>query len=202
MTETTLNNELNILVNEAVTLGYKVNKPIVKLDSIYGNKLGYYAHRRNEIVIHDHYADNADTKEVMQTLRHELAHAIAEQNNTEKKAVWHGQVWKDILIALGGDAERYHVGSYSKPAFVKKTMKELYAILPTKPADTWERGTYKQWLTRGYHVMKGQKGQLVVWEFSADEYETDVDGKTADWGRASAVYFTPDQVEPNTRKEQ
>ena len=201
MNETQLNNELNILVNEYSSL-YKINKPSLMVDNVYGNKLGYYSHAKNQIVIHEHYAENADPAEVMQTLRHELAHAIAEQNNTEKKAVWHGQVWKDILIALGGDPERYHQGTYSKPAFVKKSMKELYSILPTKPATEWERGTYKQWLTRGYHVMKGQKGQLVVWEFSADEYETQEDGKTSEWGRASAVYFTPDQVEPNTRKDQ
>lgn len=194
--------KLDNAVNHAHRLGYTVNTPELLLDNIYGNKLGYYSHGKNKIVIHEHFVENADEKEIEQTLIHELAHAIAEQNNTEKKAVWHGQVWKDILTALGGEAERYHVGTYHKPAFVKKTMKELYAILPTKPADTWERGTYKQWLTRGYHVMKGQKGQLVVWEFSADEYETQEDGKTSEWGRASAVYFTSDQVEPNTRKEQ
>ena len=81
-------------------------------------------------------------------------------------------------------------------------MVELYATQPKKPAADWERGTFKQWLSRGYHVMKGQKGILSVWEFSADEYETSTDGKTSNWGRASAVYFTPDQVEPNKRKEQ
>ena len=197
-----LEKELMKLAQDARDLGYTVKTPELKTDNIYGNKLGYYAHRRNQIVIHDHFVENADESEIEQTLKHELAHAIAEQNNTEKKAVWHGQVWKDILVALGGEAERYHQGTYHKPAFVKKTMKELYTILPTKPATEWERGTYKQWLTRGYHVIKGQKGQLVVWEFSADEYETDIDGKTSEWGRASAVYFTPDQVEPNTRKEQ
>ena len=194
--------KLDNAVNHAYRLGYTVNTPELTLDSIYGNKLGYYSHAKNKIVMHDHFVENADESEIEQTLKHELAHAIAEQNNTEKKAVWHGQVWKDILIALGGQAERYHQGTYSKPAFVKKSMKELYSILPTKPATEWERGTYKQWLTRGYHVMKGQKGQLVVWEFSADEYETQEDGKTSEWGRASAVYFTPDQVKPNTRKEQ
>lgn len=202
MNETQLNNELNILVNEAQSLGYTIAKPILMLDSIYGNKLGYYSHGRNKIVLHDHFVKNADVAEIMQTLKHELAHAIAEQSNTEKKAVWHGQAWKDVLVAIGGDPSRYHVGNYKKPAFVKKSMKELYSTLPTKPADTWERGTFKQWLTRGYHVIKGQKGTLSVWEFSADEYETDVDGKTSEWGKASAVYFTPDQVEPNQRKEQ
>lgn len=201
MTETQLNNELNILVNEAVSLGYKINKPTLLIDPVYGSKLGYYQHGSNKIVIHDHYAENADTKEVMQTLRHELAHAIAEQNNTTKKHIWHGQAWKDVLIALGGDPERYHVGSYSKPEHVKKSMKDLYATLPKHPADRWEQGTYKQWLSRGYHVIKGQKGSLRVWEFEANEYETGKDGETSTWGRAAAVYFTPDQVEANTKKE-
>lgn len=44
---------------------------------------------------------------------------------------------------------------------------------------------------------KGEKGSIAVWEFVADEYETEVDGKTSKWGRASAVYFTPEQVESN-----
>lgn len=202
MNETTLNNELNILLNEYSNL-YKINKPSLMVDKVYGNKLGYYSHAKNQIVIDEHYAENADVAEVMQTLKHELAHAIAEQNNTNKKAVWHGQAWKDVLIAIGGDPERYHVGNYRKPEHKKLSMKELYAIQPKHPASRWDRGTYKQWLSRGYHVMKGQKGQFVQWEFVADqEYETDVDGKTSNYGRASAVYFTNDQVEPNERKEQ
>lgn len=197
MTETQLNNELNILVNEAVSLGYTVTKPKLMLESVYGNKLGYYSHAKNLIVIHDHYAENADTSEVMQTLRHEVAHAAAEQSNTEKKHVWHGQAWKDVLVAIGGDPERYHQGSYTKPVFKKKSMKELFATKAKHPATRWERGTYNQWLSRGYHVIKGQKGSLAVWEFVADEYETDTDGKTSNYGRASAVYFTPEQVEAN-----
>jgi hypothetical protein len=81
-------------------------------------------------------------------------------------------------------------------------MAELFAITPKHPADRWERGTFKQWLSRGYHVMKGQHGSLAVWEFVADEYELkDQDGKTSNYGRASAVYFTPDQVEANKPKE-
>lgn len=192
--------ELDNLVNYAYRLGYKVQSPVLMLDSIYGNKLGYYSHGRNKIVLHDHFAEHADKEEVMQTVKHELAHAIAEQNNTNKKAVWHGQAWKDVLEALGGKPERYHVGKYTKPAFVKVPIKELYSITPKRPANDWEQGTYRQWLTRGYHVKKGQKGTLRIWEFSADEYETDVDGKTSNWGRASAVYFTPEQVESNTAK--
>lgn len=200
--ETQLNNELNILVNKAQELGYKVIKPTLFLDPIYGNKLAYYQHGTNKIVMHDHFVDNADLAEVMNTLIHELAHAVAEQNNETDKRVWHGDAWKDINTALGGNAERFHVGGYVKPAPVKKTMKELFKTLPKHPADRWERGTFNQWLSRGYHVMKGQKGQFTTWEFSADEYETDVDGKTSKWGRASANYFTNDQVETNTRKEQ
>lgn len=76
-------------------------------------------------------------------------------------------------------------------------MDELYAIKAKYPADRWERGTFKQWLERGYHVIKGQKGQFTTWEFVADEYETDTDGKSSNFGRASAVYFTHNQVEAN-----
>lgn len=196
-----LEKELFKLAQDARDLGYKITTPTLFVDNIYGNKLGYYQHGRNKIVMHDHFVENAPEDEIEQTLKHELAHAIAEQNNTGKKAVWHGQAWKDILTALGGSPDRYHQGAYHKPAHKKMSMAELFAIQPTKPADEWERGTFNQWLRRGYHVMKGQKGQFVQWEFVADEYETETDGKTSNYGRAAAVYFTPDQVEPNKPKE-
>lgn len=189
--------KLDNLVNYAYRQGYKVETPELFIDNVYGNKLAYYQHGRNKIVMHEHFVKNGSAEEIEQTLIHELAHAVAEQNNTNKKAVWHGDSWKKINADLGGNASRYHKGGYHKPAPVKKTMAELFAIQPKHPADRWERGTFKQWLTRGYHVMKGQKGQLQVWEFVADEYELEEDGKTGNYGRASAVYFTPDQVEPN-----
>ena len=59
MNETVLNNELNILVNEYSNL-YKINKPSLMVDKVYGNKLGYYSHAKNQIVIDEHYAENAD----------------------------------------------------------------------------------------------------------------------------------------------
>ena len=127
-----------------------------------------------------------------------MAHLIAETVNTKAKGVWHGQVWKDIFAAIGGNAERYNTSGFVKPgAKPVKTMEELRRIKPTRPATDWERGTFRQWLERGYHVMKGQKGERTVWQFVADEYETAEDGKTSKFGRASAVYFTPDQVAPN-----
>lgn len=192
-----LEQALNTLAEDARNLGYKIETPTLFIDNVYGNKLAYYQHGHNRIVIHDHYAENGTEEEVLNTLVHEMAHAVAEQNNETDKRIWHGDFWKKINAELGGDAERYHQGGYRKPAPVKKSMQELFAIQPKYPADRWERGTFKQWLSRGYHVMKGQKGTLTIWEFVADEYETDEDGKTSTWGRASAVYFTPDQVEPN-----
>lgn len=191
-------NIIEQLAADARALGYKIEAPKLTADSVYGSKLAYYAHGRNIIVIHEHYLENGSDDEVSNTLVHEMAHAVAEQNNTATKAVWHGDAWKKINAELGGDAERFHQGGYEKPAPVKKTMAELFAIQPKHPATDWERGTFKQWLTRGYHVMKGQKGQLQVWTFIADEYELkDQDGKTGKGGRAAAVYFTPDQVEAN-----
>ena len=197
-----LEKELMKLAQDARDLGYTVTTPKLFTEAVYGNKLAYYAHGSNKIVMHDHYIENASAEEIENTLIHELAHAIAEQNNTEKKAVWHGEAWKLINEKLGGDSERYHQGAYKKPAYKAVPMKDLYARLPQRPATDWDRGTYKQWLSRGYHVIKGQKGQLSVWEFSADEYETDVDGKTSNWGKASAVYFNNDQVQANEPKEQ
>lgn len=192
-----LEKELMKLAQDARDLGYSVVTPSLTLDSVYGNKLAYYQHGANKIVMHDHFAETANEAEIENTLIHELAHAVAEQNNTTDKRVWHGDAWKEINAQLGGNAERYHQGDYKKPEYKKVPMAELFKIQPTQPASNWERGTFKQWLNRGYHVMKGQKGSLSVWEFSSDEYETSTDGKTAEWGRASAVYFTPDQVEPN-----
>lgn len=190
------------LAQDARELGYTVKTPELFVDPVYGNKLAYYQHGSNKIVMHDDYVENGTPEELENTLIHELAHAVAEQNNPKpEKRIWHGDFWKQINTQLGGDSERYHAGSYRKPAPVKKSMKELYAIQPKHPADRWERGTYKQWLSRGYHVIKGQKGSFVQWEFVADEYElADQDGKTSNYGRASAVYFTPDQVEPNEKK--
>jgi len=195
-----LEQALNTLAEDARNLGYKIETPTLFIDNVYGNKLAYYQHGHNRIVIHDHYAENGTEEEVLNTLVHEVAHAVAEQNNETDKRIWHGDFWKQINAELGGDAERYHQGGYKKPAPVKKSMQELFAIQPKYPADRWERGTFKQWLSRGYHVMKGQKGTLTIWEFVADEYELEQDGKTSNYGRASAVYFTPDQVEANKPK--
>lgn len=196
-----LEKELMKLAQDARDKGYKITTPELIVDSIYGNKLGYYQHGRNRIVIHDHFVENGAPEEIENTLIHELAHAVAEQNNDTGKMVWHGEAWKAINTELGGNASRYHIGGYSKPAHKKLSRDELFSIQPTKPADEWERGTFNQWLRRGYHVMKGQKGQFVQWEFVAEEYETEKDGQTSNYGRAAAVYFTPDQVEPNKPKE-
>lgn len=202
-----LEKELMKLAQDARELGYKITTPTLFVDPVYGNKLAYYQQGSNKIVMHDHFVETAEADEIENTLIHELAHAVAEQNNTETKKggtlkrVWHGDVWKNINSQLGGNAERFHQGGYKKPEHIKKTMAELYAIQPKHPANRWERGTYKQWLTRGYHVMKGQKGSLSVWEFVGEEYETSTDGKTSNWGYASAVYFDNNQVEANTPKK-
>lgn len=193
-----LEKELNKLTHIARDLGYSINKPELFTDNVYGNKLAYYQHGSNKIVIHEHYVENGSSEELINTIIHELAHAVAEQNNTSDKRIWHGDFWKQINNQLGGDSERYHQGGYKKPEHKKLSIKDMFAIKPKHAADRWDRGTYKQWLTRGYHVRKGEKGQFVQWEFVADqEYETEVDGKTSNYGRASAVYFTPDQVEAN-----
>lgn len=203
---------------ETLTRDIEANSPrrFGKIDltfyPIRGQKLGY-AHKftkgaakiAGKIAIDSRYAEwgaeNADNRAyVIATLKHELAHLIAETENKKAKGVWHGQAWKDVYKDLGGNGERYNSSGFVKPENAGKTFKtmaELRKIKPTQPADTWERGTFRQWLERGYHVMKGQKGTPAVWKFVAEEYETSEDGKTSKWGRASAVYFSPEQVEPN-----
>lgn len=200
--------ELQNIIN--TTPGYRFGKIEITSYQIRGAKMGF-AHKWTKgakeitgriVIDSDYSAWGAESAEnaayVIQTIRHEVAHLIAETINTKAKGVWHGQAWKDIFSALGGDAARYNTSGFKKPGTEKvKTMAELRKIKPTQPADTWDRGTFRQWLERGYHVMKGQKGQFTTWQFVADEYETAEDGKTSKFGRASAVYFTPDQVEPN-----
>lgn len=210
-----LNSAFELAAGNAEVQGYKIGSIKVEDRVIRGSKVGYaggasrgsgvvsgYIHIDSRFI---EYCENGNLEELVNVMRHELAHLIAETFNKKKKSgVWHGQAWKDIFTSLGGDGTRYYTGKFVKPENKGKTFKtkaELYQITPTEPATNWERGTYRQWLERGYHVIKGQKGQLQVWEFNANEYETEEDGKTSTWGRASAVYFTPDQVEPNQPKE-
>lgn len=210
-----LQSAFELAAGSAEVKGYKIGKVKIEGRVIRGAKVGYaggasrgsgvvsgYIHIDSRFV---EWCENGHLDELINVMRHELAHLIAETFNKKKKTgVWHGQAWKDIFTSLGGDGSRYYSGAFVKPENKGKTFKtkaELYQVTPTQPATDWERGTYRQWLERGYHVIKGQKGQFVTWEFSANEYETDEDGKTSDWGRASAVYFDNTQVEPNTPKE-
>lgn len=193
---------------------YQFGRIEIAAQPIQGRKVGYahgYTKKgkfvEGKIVIDSRfveYCSNGHEAELLATIRHELAHLIAETFNTKRKAIWHGTAWKDICTAIGGDGARYYSGSFVKPENKGKTftpVAELYNRLPKQPATDWERGTFRQWLERGYHVMKGQKGQVQVWEFNGNAYETDQDGKESTWGRAAAVYFTPDQVEANQPKE-
>lgn len=192
---------------------YKFGKVEITGAPIRGTKVGYATKYRKgktvsgKIVIDSRFVeycnDNDLDAELLDVIRHELAHLIAETFNTKKKHIWHGQAWKDVCTAIGGDGQRYYSGKFVKPENVGKTftpIRDLYSVLPKQPATDWERGTFRQWLERGYHVIKGQKGTLQVWEFKGNAYETK-DGEESDWGRAAAVYFTPDQVEPNQPRE-
>lgn len=193
--------------------GYQFGRIEIKQSIVRGRKVAYATGAKKgkfvtgKIVVDSRfveYAQQGHEAELIDTLRHELAHLIAETFNTKKKHVWHGQAWKDVCKAIGGSGERFYSGSFVKPENKGKDftpIADLYDRLPTQPADTWERGTFRQWLERGYHVIKGQKGSLQVWQFKGNAYETAEDGKESQWGRAAAVYFTPDQVEPNQPKE-
>lgn len=87
MNTITLENKLDSLISAAVALGYKTNKPTLFIDKCYGNKLGYYQHNTNKIVIDEHYAEHANDNEIIGTLIHEVAHAVAEQNNDTGKRI-------------------------------------------------------------------------------------------------------------------
>jgi len=192
---------------------YDFGKITIKSSIVSGAKVGYAGGTKkgSEVVsgyitIDSRFIDYCQTNfyeyELINTIKHELAHLIAETFNKKKKTgVWHGQAWKDVFLSLGGNGDRYYTGKFVNVGKTFKTKQELYSTLPKSPATDWDQGTFRQWLERGYHVKKGEKGQFKMWEFSANEYETGVDGKTSEWGRAYAVYFGPEQVEPNTAKE-
>lgn len=207
---TTTETILNKLIKN--TTAYDFGKITITEKIIAGSKVGYAggttkgATVKGYIVIDSRFVAYCaeHPEELENTIKHELAHLIAETINTKAKRVWHGDAWKAVHLELNGNGDRYYKGAFVKPENVGKEFKskaELATTLPKQPATTWERGTYRQWLERGYHVIKGQKGHFVTWEFSAEEYETDIDGKTAKWGRAAAFYFDNNQVEPNTPKE-
>jgi len=197
-----LEKELMKLAQDAREAGYTVKTPELFVDPVHGKALAFYQHNTNKIVIHDHFVDNGTDKELENTLIHELSHAVAEQNNTLKKRVWHGDAWKDVMLALGGNAERYHAGEYKKPEFKKRPMYELYAIQPKYEASRWEHGTYNQWLTRGYHVIKGQKATLKTWTFKGDEFEKLEDGEVhTGVSRKTVLVFEHTQVERNEPKK-
>lgn len=204
-----MNNLIAILEGvQAQSPQYKYGNITITAKPIRGNKYGYAGGSTQGaktvsgyIVIDQGFAKDGDSAEVLNTIQHELAHLIAETVNTTKKRVWHGDAFKAIHKEIGGSGERYHTGTYTKPdAKPQKTMAELYATQPTEPATTWDDGTFRQWLERGYHVVKGAKGSLKQWSFSSDEYET-ADGKSSKWGHASAFYFANDQVAPNKPKK-
>jgi hypothetical protein len=208
-----LQSAFELAAGAAEVAGYKIGAVKVTSKVIGGSKVGYAGGSRKGHVVSGYitidsrfleYCENGHLDELVNTVKHELAHLIAETFNTKKSGVWHGQAWKDVFAKLDGNGDRYYKGAFVKPenaGKVFKTKAQLYATVATQPATDWERGTYRQWLERGYHVIRGQKGELVKWNFSANEYETDKDGKTSDWGSATAVYFTPDQVEANKPKQ-
>lgn len=208
----TIQNAFEIAKLEATRKGYKIGDVSVNTKPVPGLKVGYsYGFRKGKtvngkITLDSRFVDwcnkhpeDQHTNDLLDVMRHELAHLIAETVNTKKKHVWHGQAWKDIHISMGGSGERFYAGKFVKPENVGKvfkSMKELRETKPTEPKESWEQGTFNQWLARGYHVIRGQHGQLKVWEFNGNAYERE-DGEESTWGRASAVYFTPDQVESN-----
>lgn len=202
-------NELLALASKiAEEQGYTIGKVKISTRQIQGLKVGYACGAKKgdvvtgSIVIDSRFAEYGQVHkdELLDVIKHELAHLVAETSNATKKRIWHGDAWKKTHKSLGGTGERYYSGTFVKPENkdkVFKTMEELRTTKATQPADTWERGTFRQWLERGYHVIKGQKGSLSVWEFKGDAYEGD-DGKEKNgFGRASAFYFTADQVEAN-----
>lgn len=177
---------------------------------IRGNKVGYAGGSvkgspivSGYIVLDTRFVEYAKDHEngLIDTITHELAHLVAETRNDTKKRIWHGAAWQATHKELGGSGSRYYTGAFKKQENAdNRSIADLYKVLPTEPSTTWERGTFRQWLTRGYHVAKGQKGHLVMWQFQGEAYEGDNGEEQSGFGRASAFYFNNDQVEPNTVK--
>jgi len=60
-----------------------------------GRRLGVCKYRTRRIEIAEYYARNSPPETVLDTLRHEIAHAIA------GPAAKHGPAWKAVAIRLG-----------------------------------------------------------------------------------------------------
>lgn len=54
-----LEKELMKLAQDARDKGYKVTTPKLFIEPVYGNKLAYYQHGTNKIVMHDHFTETA-----------------------------------------------------------------------------------------------------------------------------------------------
>lgn len=116
-----LQSAFELSAGSAEVQGYKLDKIDVKHKVIAGAKVGYAggASRGSGVVsgyIHIdsrflEYCEDGHLDELINTMKHELAHLIAETFNKKKKTgVWHGQAWKDIFTSLGGDGTRYNTG--------------------------------------------------------------------------------------------
>ena len=64
-----------------------------------GNNLGVCDYQRSTIVLNEFYVDHNSEKDVIDTLKHEIAHALTPGHK-------HDKVWKSVALRLGCKPER------------------------------------------------------------------------------------------------
>lgn len=74
----------------------------VEISGRFKQKAGQYRHSERKVRISEHLLEN-HPDEVMETLKHELGHAVVMNRNGERRIKPHGREWKSVMQELGVD---------------------------------------------------------------------------------------------------
>lgn len=95
-------------------------------------RFGCCRYDRKEITLSRHLVQLNGEREVLNTIRHEVAHAIC------GKEAGHGPVWSKVCVALGGDGKRCYGADVKQPPRTVRLTADM--MLPTLPTPS-QRGT-------------------------------------------------------------
>ena len=76
--------------------------------------LGTCNYNRKKIYLSEWYVKLNDKDEVMDTILHEIAHALAYHRHGSAGR-GHGKIWKSICVEIGAKPERVHKGELARP---------------------------------------------------------------------------------------
>ena len=74
-------------------------------------RAGCCRYSKKEITLAKAYAEQEESKEIKNTILHEIAHALVGPKHG------HNEIWKQKALEIGCDAERYHYVVFSKPKY-------------------------------------------------------------------------------------